>query len=219
MKKIYILLVVLFLCLFNKSVDAKKYYDSTSNEIFLTFDDGYSLKNTKEIFKICEAKKVPVTFFVHGDFLESCQTMIKTIASSKYASIGCHTVAHKDITKMTHRELEKDILKYEAIYTKITGKLLPKYFRPPMGLINNEQEVLIESMGYKIIMWNVSYYDYNYQLDKGLSYVLTNLKTQTKPGSIILMHTMLNSNVKALPLFIDYAKSAGYVFQSLDNLK
>ncbi len=220
MKKILTALILSIFLFLVKNASAKIYFNdmSNSNKIYLTFDDGYSLKNTKEIFKTCEENKVPVTFFFHGDFLSNCKVTVNKIAKSPYATIGSHTFSHRDIRTMSLKDLKDDLILYEKTYFEATGTKLTKLFRPPMGFIDKSREDLIESLGYKIYKWDVSYYDYNYQDDRGYKFVLNNLKCQTKSGSIILMHTMINSNVKVLPEFIKYARDNGYIFSDLKSI-
>lgn len=43
--------------------------DRMDNKIYLTFDDGYSARNTKKILDILKATRVPATFFIEGGFL------------------------------------------------------------------------------------------------------------------------------------------------------
>ncbi len=73
-------------------------------------------------------------------------------------------------------------------------------------------------MGYTVFKWNVSYYDYVYNDDRGVEYALNNLLKQTKNGSIILMHTLTKSNANVLGTAIDKLRAKGFVFASLDEL-
>lgn len=210
--------MIFLLCFFCGRVCEALTYQGDKDYIYLTFDDGFSLKNTRSIFSFCEDNAIPATFFLHGEFLESCPIMVNEIDKSNYCQVGCHTYNHKDIRKLSYLELINDIEKFEKKYSEATNNTIPKLFRPPMGFISTREEKIINNLGYKVFLWNVSYYDYNYSDDKGVSYVLNNLKQQTKPGSIILMHTMLDSNIKALPLFKDYCIEKGYQFGSLSDL-
>lgn len=220
MKKIILIVVLLFNLSFLKISSAFIIYnEDNTNNIYLTFDDGYSLKNTTKIFEICEENKVPVTFFFHGEFLTNCPLIVNKIAKSQYALIGSHTMNHIDIRKLSLNELKKDIKTYEQMYLQITNQDMLKLFRPPMGFITKEQVKFLESLGYTIFKWNVSYYDFNPNDDRGYAYALNELKKQTKAGSIILMHTMTTSNVDVLSEFITFARNNNFNFNSLLDIK
>lgn len=212
------IILMLVFNLFTINVQAKAIYsgDSNLNHIYLTFDDGNSAKNTESILDILKAKDVPATFFIEGDFLVNNPSIIKRIVAEQ--TLGNHTMVHKDITKMTDLKLREDIAEFEKNVLNITNQKNAKYFRPPMGKINAAKLKIMHELGYKVIMWNVSYYDYVYYDDQGVKFVLDNILKQTKNGSIILMHTMTKSNVSALPEIIDNLRSKGFIFSDLNEL-
>lgn len=190
--------------------------DESSNKIYLTFDDGYSLNNTLSILDTLKKYNVPATFFIEGDFLENNPIAVKRIANEQI--LANHTMCHCDIRKLSDEELIDDLQRFESIAYNITGKEITKFFRPPMGYINKEKEELLYKLGYKIFMWNVKIYDYVYTDDLGVDYVIQNIVKQTKKGSIILMHTLTNSNAYALPVIIETLRGKGFEFAPLTDL-
>lgn len=190
--------------------------DESSNKIYLTFDDGYSLNNTLSILDTLKKYDVPATFFIEGDFLENNPIAVKRIANEQI--LANHTMCHCDIRKLSDEELIDDLQRFESIAYNITGKEITKFFRPPMGYINKEKEELLYKLGYKIFMWNVKIYDYVYTDDLGVDYVIQNIVKQTKKGSIILMHTLTNSNAYALPVIIETLRGKGFEFAPLTDL-
>ena len=67
MKKIYLFLLLFFsLFVFTANAQNKVIFqgNTNSNHIYLTFDDGYSAKNTEKILNTLLEKKVPATFFI-----------------------------------------------------------------------------------------------------------------------------------------------------------
>lgn len=218
MKKMMIVFLMLTLFFINVSAKIRKIYhgDEQSNHIYLTFDDGYSAKNTEQILNILKEKNVPATFFVEGDFLSQNPILVNRITTEQ--TLGNHTFSHKDITKMSDVGFKEDLLKFEATAKKITGQINTKYFRPPMGKINDHKMSILESMGYQVFLWNVSYYDYVYYDDRGTDYAYRQLLKQTKNGSIILMHTLTKSNVNVLASAIDGLRNKGFVFSPLSEL-
>lgn len=200
------------------AIRAKVYYHGNrlENKIYLTFDDGYSAVNTVKILDVLKEKNVPACFFIEGGFLRENPLICKRIAEEQ--TLANHTFSHTDITKLTDEEFVEDIKRYEEMALKITGKEVTKFFRPPMGIFNEDKLNLLGDMGYTVFMWDVSYYDYVPNNDKGYEFALKNLLTKTENGSIILMHTLTKSNVNVLSEAIDLLEEKGFVFSKLSDL-
>lgn len=184
--------------------------------IYLTFDDGYPNKNCNLILDILKTENVSATFFIEGGFMKDNTYATKRIAEEQ--TLANHTYSHKDITKMNDKDFIDDIKKLEDLAFSITGKEITKYFRPPMGFIDKRKEKILNDLGYKVFNWSVTCYDYNRYDDKGVDYVFKSITTNVSNGSIILMHTLTDSNVIALPLIIKDLRSKGYRFGDLKEL-
>ena len=219
MKKIITCFLLVFLSIFiQASAEGKKYYhgNRNSNHIYLTFDDGHSYQNTTKILDTLKEKGVPATFFIEGEFLVQNPILINRIVNEQ--TLGNHTMCHKDITTLSNQAFRKDIQEFEETVIKMTGKPVTKYFRPPMGKINQSKQAILDELEYKVFMWDVSYYDYVYFDDKGVDFALKNILKQTQNGSIILMHTLTKSNANVLGTAIDRLREKGFVFSSLSEL-
>lgn len=217
-----IMFVVLSLFLFFVKVYAQPSYliyhgNEKLNKIYLTFDDGYSQRNTLLILDTLKKYDVPATFFIEGKFMTENPLATKRIVEEQI--LANHTMCHCDITKLNNEQFIKEIKDFEEAALKITGKEITKFFRPPMGFINEEKEKILHDMGYLIFMWNVKIYDYVHDDDKGVDYAVNNIVKQVQNGSIILMHTLTDSNANALPIIIDKLKGMGYEFSSLMDFK
>ncbi len=217
MKTIFITIVLLTIKISISTNNELIYCGNTNyNHIYLTFDDGHSYINTTKILDILKEKNVPATFFIEGNFLTQNEILINRIVNEQ--TLGNHTICHKNIRLLSNDEFRKDINKYESIVYKMTGKPMTKFFRPPMGKINQEKINVLKEYKYNIFLWNVSYYDYSYNDDKGVDYAYNNIMKQTKNGSIILMHTLTKSNVLVLPKIIDELRNKGFIFSGLEEL-
>lgn len=214
-----ILSLLLFLPLFfvNASRATVIYHGSrTSNKIYLTFDDGYSAKNTAKILDVLKEKNVPATFFLEGGFMTENPLLSKRIATEQV--LANHTFTHVDITTISDAAFIKEIETFEEKALEITGKPSTKYFRPPMGRFNEDKLNVLGDLGYTVFMWDVQYYDYVPQDDQGVDYVINNILKKTQNGSIILMHTLTKSNANALGNIIDLLREKDFVFSSLSDL-
>lgn len=103
-----------------------------------TFQGVENLNNILDIFK---KYKIRATLFVTGNVLELYPDLIKKWA--KDYEIGCHNYIHTplDETGLSHRE--RQIKKFISIYKSIFKKL-PKGFRAPRNIIDNEQFEILE---------------------------------------------------------------------------
>ena len=156
---------------------------------------------------------IGATFFIEGGFLKENPNVCKRIADEQI--LANHTMCHCDITKLSNQNFIDDINEFEQTALEITGQNIRKFFRPPMGFIDKEKAQILKQRGYLIFKWNVQIYDYVHYDDQGVDYVVKNITNQVKPGSIILMHTLTDSNAKALPILIEKLQSQGYEFSSL----
>ena len=202
-KRLILLSLFVIFTISAQATRAKVFYHGNrlENKIYLTFDDGYSAVNTEKILNILKEKNIPACFFIEGGFLKENPLICKRISEEQ--TLANHTFSHTDITKMSDEQFVDDIKKYEELALKITGKPVTKFFRPPMGIFDEEKLNLLGDMGYTVFMWDVSYYDYVPDNDKGYKYALNNILTKTENGSIILMHTLTKSNVNVLSEAID----------------
>lgn len=214
-KKLLIILSLFFLDISANSLEGYVIYngDVNDNKIYLTFDDGYSQKNTISILDTLKKYNIGATFFIEGGFLKENPNVCKRIADEQI--LANHTMCHCDITKLSNQNFIDDINEFEQTALETTGQNIRKFFRPPMGFIDKEKAQILKQRGYLIFKWNVQIYDYVHYDDQGVDYVVKNITNQVKPGSIILMHTLTDSNAKALPILIEKLQAQGYEFSSL----
>lgn len=199
--------------------DTNSYYVGDENEktVYLTFDAGYDNGNLIKILDVLDEKKVVGTFFITGDFLTRFSDLVIEINNRGHI-VGNHTWSHKKITQLSFNELKEELTKVEEEYNKLTGDSINHYFRPPEGVFNNESLNIIKQLNYNTIFWSIAYKDWetNKQgnVEKAVNSVIDNLHN----GAIILLHTVSEDNVKALPIIIDKIRDNGYEIQSIDNL-
>lgn len=193
-------------------------YDNTNEKIiYLTFDDGYPYQNTVEIVNILNEKNIKATFFFEGNFMDDSKELILFMYESGHI-IANHTYSHTNITSMSNSEIKKEFIKFENLYKNITKHDMNKYFRPPQGKYTNDKLRYIESLGYDIFFWSVNFKDWDRKNDLGEEYAYNYITNNTTNGDIILMHTLTDSNVLALPKILEYFLEEEYEFKLLDYL-
>ncbi|SHE35527.1 Peptidoglycan/xylan/chitin deacetylase, PgdA/CDA1 family [Seinonella peptonophila] len=203
-----------------KVAAAPIYYNGprTIKKVALTFDDGPDNTYTSQILDVLKQYKVKSTFFVVGTMAANnkYQANLKRIVIDGHI-IANHSWSHKDLAKVSTTTLNAELDKTNAIVYKYTKKKM-KIFRPPYGSakgITNQ----VASKGFITVNWDVDPNDWK----KGITAaeIIRTVKSQTKNGSIILMHSAGGSRsetVKALPQIIKYLKSKGYTIVTVDQL-
>lgn len=191
--------------------------DSTKKDIYLTFDAGYDNGTLPLILDVLKEKNVKVTVFVTGDFLKRERDLVERIANEGHI-VGNHTYNHKDITKLSVEQLEKEIKHVEDEYFKITNKDMIKLFRPPEGSFDKKSLKNVQNLGYKTFFWSIAYKDWDTKNQNGKEYVYNHIMDNIHNGAIILMHSVSKDNLEALPMVIDSIRNEGYTFKNLDSI-
>ena len=205
---------------YEQEIDGTNSYyvgDKSTKKVFLTFDAGYDNGNLAKILDVLDDKEVEATFFITGDFLTRFSDLVKEIDNRGHI-IGNHTWSHKNITTLSEEQLEEEIKKVESKYHEITNKEMSKYFRPPAGVFNKESLMKVSSLGYNTMFWSIAYKDWENNnggsIEKSINSVIDNLHN----GAIILLHTVSNKNVSALPIIIDEIRNNGYQIWSINEV-
>lgn len=193
------------------------YLDSSGEKVvYLTFDNGYEQGYTEKILDTLKKKKVPATFFVTGHYVESEPELIKRMAEDGHI-IGNHSWSHPDFTKLSKKEMKRELEKVRKKVEEITGNSYIKYVRPPRGTFSERTLKLADELGYIHVFWSLAFVDWNTDSQKGWEYAYKSVINQIHPGAVLLLHTVSSDNAEALGPMIDELRKRGYQFRSLDD--
>lgn len=165
--------------------------------VYLTFDDGPIPEVTPWVLEQLDRFKAKATFFCIGDNGVRHGEILGDIIARGHA-IGNHTQSHCKGSKTTTEEYLAQAQKFH----ESTG-VKTRLFRPPYGRLTGAQARRLRRRGYRIIMWDLLSYDWQKELSPET--ILDKLKTQLRPGSIIVFHDSLKAqkNLRAvLPEFL-----------------
>lgn|GEM_PF-2168789 len=177
--------------------------------VALTFDDGPS-PNTKAVLKVLADRDIKATFFVLGSRVQAYPKIIKRIAEAGHV-IGNHSWSHSILTRMSAKQITREIARTSKAVKKAVG-VEPTLVRPPYGIYNERVSKLADA---PIILWDVDTRDWE---TKSRKTVLSHVKHEVSPGSIILMHDPKKRSVKFAASVIDYLQKKGYVFVTVPEL-
>lgn len=193
---------------------------------YLSFDDGPS-ENTKKILETLQKKNAVATFFLTGREITPEREPIVKQEIKQGNAVGVHTFYHeKNKIYCNADSFFEDYQKTADIIERITGKK-PNLHRFPWGSNNryvcsyvDELHRKLSEMGVKSFDWNVSGEDSIGDVvaqETIFQNVKKDLSRFDKP--IILLHdsaTMKNT-ASVLERIIDYIRSEGYEFDTLEN--
>ncbi|MDR5585929.1 MULTISPECIES: polysaccharide deacetylase family protein [Clostridium] len=190
--------------------------------IYLTFDDGPSYKVTERVLNVLKEKDVKATFFLIGNQIEGKEDIVKRINDEGHG-IGLHTYSHKyKCIYCNEDNFIKEMIECRNEINKVVG-VSPNIIRFPGGSYKH----LSKSYLKKLHDNNFKIYDWNLDTEDGLNPKLPPCKLYRKAINesenlstiILLMHcTDLQKNTcTALPEIIDYYKSKGYEFRTIEE--
>ena len=197
--------------------DAYYLGDTQSKTIYLTFDEGYENGYTEQILDVLKENDVQAAFFVTKSYIRDNPELIKRMAAEGHI-VGNHSVTHPDMTKLTSEQMAAEINDCAAYFKEVTGKEMPRFFRPPEGVYSIHSLEETQAQGYKTIFWSFAYADWDVNKQPGKEGAYNMVMNNYHNGSIMLLHAVSQSNTEALPDIIKSLKEKGYTFMSLEDL-
>ncbi len=211
-------LIILGLTLLTSTSFAKPALPETNtkpsiNCLALTFDDGPSPVYTPQVLKILKKYNIKATFFIMGVNAKRYPELVKQIKNAGHV-IANHSWNHPKLTKISKKELARQVNKTSNILYKITGDR-PKCLRPPFGIKNKRVVNYVNSQGMHVIMWDLMSMDYK---RKGTEWLVNFVLKNTKKGGDVIFHDGGKGRgqmIKALPLIIEGALKRGNCFETI----
>ena len=93
-----------------------------------------------------------------------------------------------------------------------------KYMRPPEGVFSQKVLAIANDLGFKTVFWSFAYKDWDINSQKGKDYAIAQISPYLHDGAVLLLHAVSRDNAEAMSEIIDYARSQGYEFASLDDI-
>ena len=192
--------------------------DNSKKDIFLTFDEGYENGNTAKILDILKNNKVPAAFFVTRPYVKDYPDLIKRMDEEGHLVCN-HSSHHPSMAKILDKEkFKKEFTEVEEEYRKVTGKEMPKFFRPPMGKYSEQSIILTEELGYTTVFWSFAYRDWLVDEQPSKEVAKKKIMDKLHNGEIALLHAVSDTNTAILDEIIKELKAKGYEFKSLNDI-
>lgn len=181
--------------------------------VALTFDDGPGTR-TAELVQTLAKANVPATFFMLSSVAANNPSGAAAVAANPSMEIANHSISHANLANASAATVNKEMVTSQKRLEKQTGRKIT-LFRPPYGAMNSTVKKTAASSGQAIITWDVDTLDWKHRTPaKTVSIALS----EVSPGSIILMHDIHSSTVKAVPDLIAALNKRGYTMVTVSTL-
>lgn len=186
--------------------------------IYLTMDAGYEYHgNTARILTIAADQALQLTFFVTGSLIQHEPALVRRMVEDGH-QVGNHTERHlnQPLTLQTSVDLViNDILAAEQRMIELTGQSLTPYLRPPSGAYSERSLALIRLLGYRAVFWSFAYSDWQVDQQPDPQVAYDHIMGQLHDGSVLLLHTVSDTNVQIFAQLIDGIRARGYTIAPL----
>lgn len=206
------------------SADALAAYDATyigdtsQPVIYLTFDAGYENGCTEKILDALEKHNVKAAFFLVGNYIEKNADLVRRMVEDGHI-VANHTMHHYDMSKISDLEsFTQELRALEALFLEVTGKEMPKYYRPPQGIYSEANLKMAQQLGYKTVFWSLAYVDWNNDSQPTREQALSKLIPRIHNGAVVLLHSTSQTNAEILDELLTKWENMGYSFESIDKL-
>lgn len=192
--------------------------DTTQKVIYLTFDAGYENGCTAKILDTLKKHQVSAAFFLVGNYLEKNADLVRRMVDEGHI-VGNHTMHHYDMSKLSDMDsFSKELKDLETLFQEVTGKEMPRYYRPPQGIYSEENLKMAQELGYKTVFWSLAYVDWNNDDQPTAEQAFSKLIPRIHNGAVVLLHSTSVTNAEILDELLTKWESMGYTFQSIDQL-
>ncbi|PJI08998.1 MULTISPECIES: delta-lactam-biosynthetic de-N-acetylase [Clostridium] len=198
----------------------KCYYigDKSKKVIYLTFDEGYEKGYTPKILDVLKKHKAKAAFFVVKPYITGNPEIIKRMEREGHLVCN-HSVHHGSMPSIyDEKKFKSELTGVEEAYTKVTGKKMPQYFRPPMGKYSELSLYHTQKLGYKTIFWSFAYGDWEPNRQPSKYEARNKILSRTHNGTVLLLHAVSKTNADVLDELLTEWEKQGYKIGTLDEL-
>ena len=194
---------------------ATRFHSPTSDEVWLTIDDGPDPDDTPRLLDLLDAARAQATFFVRGDRVRAHPSLVTEILRRGH-TLGNHTFNHPQATFwcVGPRRAAREIADCNHALREITG-LTPRLFRAPVGHVNPFVVPAAHAHGLRVVGWSARGFD-------GVTHraepraVADRILRDLCPGGIALLHEGRRGpsgervNVRAMELLLAALSERGW---------
>ena len=155
--------------------------------VALTFDDGPDPEHTLAIASALEAVGQRATFFVVGERVRQHPELVRRLVDRGH-DLGLHSDDHSLKSSLPSMRWLRDDFRHSAeALSEVVGRS-PRFYRPPVGLVNPRIQRVAAEAGLLVIGWSVRARD---GVAADAEAVAARVSAGLVDGAIVLMHDHL----------------------------
>ncbi len=178
---------------------------TTQPLVALSFDDGPSPRFTPAVLDTLARHRVHATFFLIGRHAQAHPELLARIRAEGH-EIANHASSLAKVRGWPLDRFEADVRETE----RVLGLAGPyKLYRPPSGLIRDDQIDRLDALGYRCVLGSVHPYD---GAHPPAAYDAWLVARRLAPGAIVVLHDGIpdaSRTVEALEPILEAAESRG----------
>ena len=133
--------------------------------------------------------------------------------------VANHTYSHPDMSALGDKDSFLDELtRVEQKYKEVTGRDMPKIYRPPQGKYSEQNLKMAHDAGYHTFFWSLAYVDWYVDRQPTHQQAYDKLLGRVHPGAVVLLHSTSATNAQILDELLTKWEEMGYSFGSLTEL-
>lgn len=215
MRKLWLLLIcgalmvpVLFQKRTEVAADAAAEIPETTKYVALTFDDGPKAGTTDVLLDGLRQRGASATFFLVGEQAQYHPDLVLRMQEEGH-QVGNHTWSHTRLEGVPPETADAEIGRMESWLHGVLGGS-GYWLRPPYGQIDAGVTVEVP-----MAKWSVDPRDWE---SRDAEAVVQAVVAATRENSIILLHDIYPTSVKAALRLVDVLQQEGYCFVTVEEL-
>lgn len=184
--------------------------NSNYKMVALTFDDGPAYTTTANLLNNLRQNGAQATFFLVGNRIAEFEDIVMRENDENH-SLQSHHYVHTDTSKSTIPRIQAYTEKMYNIFTTTFG-LAPWMLRAPYGVFDY---FIKAKVNLPLIEWDVDTKDWT---GKTSAAVMSVIRSETKDGSIILMHDIKDNTPESARQAAQWLYEHGYMCVTVEEL-
>ncbi len=177
-------------------------------EVVLTFDDGPTPADPREILAALAKQCTKATFFMVGEMVAIHPEIVKEVAEQGH-TIGTHTWSHPNVAQLTLPEITHEVEATFDIVQKNSPQPVAPFFRYPYLSSSKLSEDYFKSRNIGQFAVDIDSSDWRVRSSAPvIARVMAGLKARGR--GIILMHDIHKWTADAVPQLLAKLKAGGY---------
>ena len=205
------------------------WHDIVPDRIALTFDDGPRPGRTTRVLDVLDEEKIKATFFICGRLVRRFPSILEEIDSAGH-QLANHTWSHPNLRHMSVREIEDQFDRTaDAVNEALQREVHLRYYRPPYGspwykrsksAEKSRKKIceIIDRRGGLLCMWQVHSNDSHEGVTEASIYKSMRMKFDRKKAGAMVFHDSSKMTARLLPEYLDFMRSYGLRFTTVDEL-